>query len=100
MYIDAGSTGGSSGSAMAGALKIAKTMKKGQRVVVLFPDSIRNYMTKFADDSWMVANGLMSPSAVVPEACPFVGSRVGQIKLRRPVTVTTTTPIASFLAAE
>jgi cystathionine beta-synthase len=38
--------GGSSGTAMVGALIAAKVLKKGQRVCVLLPDSIRNYMTK------------------------------------------------------
>jgi cystathionine beta-synthase len=40
-------TGGSSGSAMVAALKIAKRPEAaGKRVVVLLPDSTRNYMTK------------------------------------------------------
>ena len=40
-------SGGSSGAAMAGVLQAAKSLKPGQRCVVIFPDSIRNYMTKF-----------------------------------------------------
>ena len=36
--------GGSSGSALAAAIKAAKTLKAGQRCVVLLPDSIRNYL--------------------------------------------------------
>ena len=39
--------GGSSGTAVAAAVKAAKSLKKGQRCVVLLPDSVRNYMTKF-----------------------------------------------------
>ena len=39
--------GGSSGTAMAAAVKVAKTLKKGQKCVVILPDSVRNYMTKF-----------------------------------------------------
>jgi hypothetical protein len=42
--------GGSSGTAMVAALKVAQTMKKGQRLVVILPDSVRNYMTKFLSD--------------------------------------------------
>lgn len=38
------SPGGSSGSAMSVAVKAAKELKEGQRCVVIFPDSIRNYM--------------------------------------------------------
>ena len=39
-------TGGSSGSALAGAIKAVKDfdLKKGQKCVVILPDSIRNYM--------------------------------------------------------
>ena len=36
--------GGSSGSALAAALKEAKSLKAGQKCVVLLPDSIRNYL--------------------------------------------------------
>uniref|UniRef100_A0A4W4HM67 Cystathionine beta-synthase n=1 Tax=Electrophorus electricus TaxID=8005 RepID=A0A4W4HM67_ELEEL len=36
--------GGSSGSAMAAAVKVAAELKEGQRCVVILPDSIRNYM--------------------------------------------------------
>jgi cystathionine beta-synthase len=32
-------------------------MKQGQRVCVILPDSVRNYMTKFIDDAWMRQNG-------------------------------------------
>ena len=37
-------SGGSSGSAVAAAVKAARHLKKGQRCVVILPDSIRNYM--------------------------------------------------------
>ncbi|KAK7862791.1 hypothetical protein R5R35_003544 [Gryllus longicercus] len=47
--------GGSSGSAMAAAVKAAASLKEGQRCVVLLPDGIRNYMTKFVSDQWMQA---------------------------------------------
>lgn len=38
------STGGSSGSAMAVAVKAAQELQEGQRCVVILPDSVRNYM--------------------------------------------------------
>uniref|UniRef100_A0A3B3INT7 Cystathionine beta-synthase n=1 Tax=Oryzias latipes TaxID=8090 RepID=A0A3B3INT7_ORYLA len=37
--------GGSSGTAMAAAVAVAKELKEGQRCVVILPDSIRNYMS-------------------------------------------------------
>ena len=49
--------GGSSGTAMWAALQVAKEMKEGQRIVVVLPDSVRNYMTKFVDDTWMRQHG-------------------------------------------
>eukprot|EP00750_Incisomonas_marina_P000980 INCI10792.1.p1 GENE.INCI10792.1~~INCI10792.1.p1 ORF type:complete len:444 (+),score=79.06 INCI10792.1:184-1515(+) len=49
--------GGSSGSAVVGALYAAKKLQKGQRCVVLLADSVRNYMTKFLSDDWMAEYG-------------------------------------------
>lgn len=49
--------GGSSGSAMYVALQVAKTMKKGEKLVVVLPDGIRNYMSKFVQDEWMREKG-------------------------------------------
>lgn len=49
--------GSSSGAAMVAALEAAKDFKAGQKVVVILPDSIRNYMTKFISDQWMEARG-------------------------------------------
>lgn len=45
--------GGSSGSAFSAALKIAKDLSKDKTVVVILPDSIKNYMSKFLSDDWM-----------------------------------------------
>ena len=49
--------GGSSGSAVWAARKLAKRLGPGKRIVVILPDSVRNYMTKFLDDRWMKENG-------------------------------------------
>ena len=49
--------GGSSGSALQAALQVAKDLTEDDVVVVVFPDSIRSYLSKFADDEWMVSNG-------------------------------------------
>ena len=39
--------GGSSGSSVATAVKAAQKLQKGQRCVVLLPDSVRNYMSVY-----------------------------------------------------
>ncbi len=51
--------GGSSGGAMWAGLQAAKRLKKGEKCVVILPDGIRNYLTKFVDDKWMKNNELM-----------------------------------------
>lgn len=51
--------GGSSGSAVWGALQAAKKLKSGQRCLIILPDSIRNYLTKFVDDRWMQENNFL-----------------------------------------
>lgn len=45
--------GGSSGAAMWGALQAAKILERDQKCLIIFPDSIRNYMSKFVNDNWM-----------------------------------------------
>ena len=51
--------GGSSGMAVAAALKYARlyNLDEDQLVVVLLPDSGRGYLEKIFDDDWMLANG-------------------------------------------
>jgi len=49
--------GGSSGTAMIAALQTATQLEKGQKCLVLLPDGIRNYMTKFPNDTWMEEQG-------------------------------------------
>lgn len=47
--------GGSCGSALVGAIKAIKAagLGRGDRVVIVLPDSVRNYMSKFLSDQWM-----------------------------------------------
>jgi cystathionine beta-synthase len=49
--------GGSSGTAVAAALKYAQRLKKPKYMVVLLPDTGRNYLTKIYSDAWMQENG-------------------------------------------
>jgi len=51
--------GGSSGSALAGALKYAARLPADRLVVVIFPDSGSRYLSKFYDNKWMRENGFM-----------------------------------------
>jgi len=51
--------GGSSGSALAGALKYAARLGSDRLVVVIFPDSGSRYLSKFYDNKWMRENGFL-----------------------------------------
>ena len=48
--------GGSSGGAVWAAIQAAKSLKENEKCLVILPDSIRNYLSKFADDEWMKKN--------------------------------------------
>jgi cystathionine beta-synthase len=52
--------GGSSGTAVVAAAKLAKTLPAEAVVVVMMPDSGRGYMSKIFNDEWMVANGFLA----------------------------------------
>jgi len=49
--------GGSSGSAVWAAIQIAKREGPNKKFVIILPDSVRNYMTKFIDEQWMKESG-------------------------------------------
>ncbi|KHJ49441.1 hypothetical protein D918_00567 [Trichuris suis] len=51
--------GGSSGSAVWAAVQAAKDLNENQRCVVVLPDGVRNYMTKFLQDNWMIEKGFL-----------------------------------------
>lgn len=39
---------------MVSAIKAAKELNENERVVVILPDGVRNYMSKFVNDEWML----------------------------------------------
>ena len=49
--------GGSCGAAVWGAIEAAKTLDSNKNVLVILPDSIRNYLSKFVNKEWMIENG-------------------------------------------
>ncbi|MBV6451096.1 MAG: putative cystathionine beta-synthase [Anaerolineales bacterium] len=52
--------GGSSGSALAGAIKYCRKLSGDRLAVVLLPDSGSRYLSKFYDDKWMREFGFLS----------------------------------------
>tara|TARA_Y100000996_G_scaffold378261_1_gene330821 strand:- start:1934 stop:2884 length:951 start_codon:yes stop_codon:yes gene_type:complete len=51
--------GGSSGGAVWAALQCAQILNVDQKCLVLLPDSIRNYLSKFVSDKWMEKHDLL-----------------------------------------
>eukprot|EP00118_Oscarella_pearsei_P024586 m.306360 g.306360 ORF g.306360 m.306360 type:complete len:534 (+) comp41184_c0_seq1:70-1671(+) len=80
--------GGSSGTAMAAAISAAKDLGEDQCCVVLLPDSVRNYMTKFLSDDWMLGNGFLEEKKEnVADAPWWWAKTVTDLKLNTPLTV-------------
>ncbi|KAM8873449.1 cystathionine beta-synthase a [Synchiropus picturatus] len=79
--------GGSSGTAMAAAVNVAKELKEGQRCVVILPDSIRNYMSKFLSDKWMVQKGFLREEDLMVKKPWWWNLNVQSLNLSAPLTV-------------
>lgn len=56
--------GGSCGTALAAGLRYARRLTKDDLMVVICPDTGRNYMSKMYDDAWLAANKLQWVEAV------------------------------------
>ncbi|KAJ1335260.1 cystathionine beta-synthase [Microdochium nivale] len=104
--------GGSSGSAMAAAIHAIKDLNLGKDdvVVVVLPDSIRSYLSKFADDDWLAANDLLPvPDEAVQKAVsknstkettsgdPYSGATVRSLRLKPVISVTASSPCAEAI---
>jgi len=94
--------GGSSGGAMSCALKAVKDfgLKKGQKCVVILPDSVRNYMTKFLSDDWMSQRDMLeeSDATVKEKECHWWWNlSVSSLKLNAPLTVSQSVSIQETL---
>lgn len=74
--------GGSSGSALAGALKYAKKLSENDTVVVVFPDSIRSYLTKFVSDDWMISNGFQLDPTITDSKQKFKEATIADLNLK------------------
>ncbi|XP_020904552.1 cystathionine beta-synthase [Exaiptasia diaphana] len=80
--------GGSSGSAMSAALQAAKSLGEGQRCVVILPDSVRNYMTKFLSDDWMEEHDFIEPASHgINSKFRWWKKKISSLNLQSPLTV-------------
>lgn len=79
--------GGSSGAVMWAACTAAKTLKEGQRCVVVLPDGVRNYMTKLLNDQWMTARGFEDESLSLTRKTWWSKKSISCLSLAIPLTV-------------
>lgn len=78
--------GSSSGSVMEGMIKYLKANGLDQdanlKLVVLLPDSIRNYLSKFCADDWMVKKGFLAPEVLNVPNHPLFGKTIAELELK------------------
>jgi cystathionine beta-synthase len=67
--------GGSSGAAVAGAIKYAEMSKRKENILVLLPDSAQKYLSKIFDDKWMRENGFLDEPDVLGTVSQLLRSR-------------------------
>jgi cystathionine beta-synthase len=70
--------GGSTGSTAWAGMEVAKRLGPNARILMLFPDSGRSYLSKLYDDNWMIQYGFLertTPPPAVEEVLRF--RRVG-----------------------
>ncbi|XP_070771102.1 cystathionine beta-synthase b [Enoplosus armatus] len=79
--------GGSSGAAMAAAMKMAQQLEEGQRCVVILADSVRNYMSKFLSDKWMCEKGFLNLESPMDLKPSWWNTTVRCLNLSAPLTV-------------
>lgn len=82
--------GGSAGSALSAALQVAKDLTEDDVVVVVFPDSVRSYLTKFIDDDWMKNNGFVDDATLAEQSKrkqQYKGATIADLHLKPVVTV-------------
>merc|ERR1719433_276515 len=76
--------GGSSGASMHCAVQAAKELLPGQKCVVLLPDGVRNYMTKFLDDQWCADRDIIQ---MKEETTWWADQKVSSLDLSAPLSI-------------
>ncbi|MEK7277398.1 MAG: cysteine synthase, partial [Chloroflexota bacterium] len=76
--------GGSSGTAMAAALRYAQALGPDRLVVVILPDSGSRYLSKVFDDEWMREMGFLESSWAEARASDVLGGKTtGELHVAR-----------------
>ena len=71
--------GGSSGAAVAGALKYARQTQKKENIVVLLPDGAAKYLSKIFNDDWMRENGFLDDEPGLGTVADLLRSKSSEV---------------------
>jgi len=82
--------GGSSGASMYCAVQAARDLGPGQKCVVLLPDGVRNYMTKFLDDQWCADRDIIETKGLDTW---WADEKVSSLDLSAPLTILPTVTV-------
>jgi len=69
--------GGSAGSTVWAAMRVAERLPSGATVLALLPDSGRSYMSKFYDDNWMLEHGFVERAGALPTVDELLRAKHG-----------------------
>jgi cystathionine beta-synthase len=67
--------GGSSGTTVWAALRVAARLGPDALVLAMLPDSGRSYLSKFVDDNWMLEHGFLERSAPAATVAELLSSK-------------------------
>ncbi len=76
--------GGSTGTALYGAFKVARELGAGKIVVVIIPDSGSRYLSKCYDDEWMKDMGFLGPEQRLGTVREVLKLKGGKVEFARP----------------
>jgi cystathionine beta-synthase len=80
-------SGGSGGTSVWAALRVAERLGTGARVLTMLPDSGRNYLTRFFDDKWMREHGFAERAAPLPTLQAVLAAKAGEEHVPALVTI-------------
>jgi len=86
--------GGSSGAAVAGAIKYARQSGRRENIVVLLPDGAAKYLSKVFNDEWLRENGFLE----TPSGLGFVSDLLER-RERKIITATAGESVRDVIAA-
>ena len=70
--------GGSSGTALHAALEVARELDESTTIVVIFPDTGRNYLSKLYSETWMLQYGFVDRPEIL-QVEEILGAKAGPL---------------------